>query len=119
MCFCYLWKGNFLLILNLFFSEYLDKIPPGKEMKEVFSVKLQTGSLCDRQNPCCPNKEYNAISGDIYHNIRTYSRIKKFALTNDWENVAHREETEPSERYAVSFYPHLSLETIFPALKLT
>ena len=34
-----------LLILNLCISEYLDKIPPWKKMKEVFSVKLQTENL--------------------------------------------------------------------------
>ena len=34
-----------MLILNLFISVYLDQIPPGKEMKEAFSIKLQTGNF--------------------------------------------------------------------------
>ena len=55
---------------------------------------------------------------NIMQSPRTFIIISG-PLTNDWENVAHREETEPSERYAVSFYLHLSLETVFPALKLT
>ena len=42
----YFWKNNYFLILNKFISEYLDQIPPWKEMKEVFSIKLQTENLC-------------------------------------------------------------------------
>ena len=42
VCFCYFWKDKPLLVLNLFTSEYLDQIPPWTEMKEAFSVKLQT-----------------------------------------------------------------------------
>ena len=45
MCFCYIWKDKSLLILNLFTSEYLDQIPLWKEIKEIFSVKLQTENL--------------------------------------------------------------------------
>ena len=46
VCFCYFWKDKPLLALKLFISEYLDQIPPWKEMKEAFSVKLQSENLC-------------------------------------------------------------------------
>ena len=42
VCFCYFWKVKSLLVLNIFISEYLDKILSWKEMKLAFSVKLQT-----------------------------------------------------------------------------
>ena len=45
VCFCYFRKVKSLLVLNLFISEYLDKIPPWKEMKLIFSVD-------SRQNTC-------------------------------------------------------------------
>ena len=35
----------FLLILNLFISDYLDQILPCKKMKETLSTKLQTQNL--------------------------------------------------------------------------
>ena len=44
--FYYLWKERPLLVLNLFIFEYLDQIPPRKEMKEAFPVKLQAENGC-------------------------------------------------------------------------
>ena len=46
VCFCYFWKDKPLLILNLFIFEYLDQIASWKEIKEAFSLKLQTENLC-------------------------------------------------------------------------
>ena len=46
LCFCYSWKDKPLLVFDLFISEYLDQIPPWEEMKEAFSVKLQTENCC-------------------------------------------------------------------------
>ena len=38
-----------------------------------------------KQNPDCPNKEYNVIFKNFHQNIRTYRRKNnKFALINDW-----------------------------------
>ena len=69
-----------LLVLNLFISEYLDKILPWKEMKLIFSVKLQTEQLLlkikIKQNPGCLNKEYNAIFEYIHLEIKAYPRSK-------------------------------------------
>ena len=50
---------------KLIISEYLDQIPPWKEIKDAFSVKLQTESLFSKdkikQNSGYPNKEYNPV----------------------------------------------------------
>ena len=79
--FCFF--GN-LDLLNVFISDYLDKILPWKEMKLAFSVKFQTEKtfallkIKIRQNPGCPNKEYNAIFDHIHQNIRAYPRSTKF-----------------------------------------
>ena len=40
-------------------------------------------------------------------------------MINEWENIVHWEETEQSEALANNFYSHLSLKTVFPALKMT
>ena len=45
-CFCYCWKVMSLLVLNLFVSQYLEKIFPWKQKKFAFSVKLQIEYLC-------------------------------------------------------------------------
>ena len=92
--FCYFWKDKSLLILSLFISEYLDQIPPYREMKEGLSVKLQNENMFllkikIKQNPGCPNKGYNAILKYIHQNIRAYTSRKKTELINDWENIAY------------------------------
>ena len=70
-------------------------------MKEAFSVKLQTENLSlffffffllkieIKQNPGCPNKEYNSIFEHINHITRAYprSKKKKSALIDDYENI--------------------------------
>ena len=89
--------------------------------------------------------EYNAIFKHIHQNIRIYSRSekkkKKSALINYLENIAYWEESEQSKALTNKFllfqiqlegsrgsrkqgkfcscYLHLSLETVFPALKRT
>ena len=84
VCFCYFWKVESLLVLNLFISEYLDKILPWKEMKLTFSVKLLTEYLLlkikFKQNLGCLNKEYNKIFEHIHQNIRVYPRSKKIRI---------------------------------------
>ena len=50
-----------------------------------------------KQNPGCPNKEYNAIFEHIHQNIRAYPRSKS-ALINDYENIiAYSEKSKQSE----------------------
>ena len=94
-----------------------------------------------KQNLGYPNKEYNVIFKHIHQNIRAYCRSKKICIIDDYENIiANSEESEQSEVYANKcglfqihlgglgisatsgkfdyFYSHLSLETVFPALKL-
>ena len=71
VCFCYIWKDTFLLVLDLFISEYLDRSPPWKGVKEAFSVKCQTENLAFgldkiKQNPGFPNKEDNAVFKHIH-----------------------------------------------------
>ena len=70
------------LILNLLISEYLDQIPPWKEMKEALSVTLHTENLFllkikIKQNPSCPNKEYNGICKQIHQNTGPIPEVKK------------------------------------------
>ena len=78
----------------------------------------------------------------IHQNIRAYPRSKKICTDQDYENIiAYSEESEQREMQANKFglfqtylgglrvsatsgkfdyfYSHLSLETVFPALKLT
>ena len=106
--FCYFWKDKSLLILSLFISEYLDQIPPYREMKEGLSVKLQNENMFllkikIKQNPGCPNKGYNAILKHIPQNIRAYTRSKKTELINDWENIAYWEKSEKSKALTKKF----------------
>ena len=80
--FCYFWKVKNLLILNVFISEYLDQSPRWKEIRGAFSVTFQTKNVFSlkikiKQNPGCPNKEYNEILKHIRQNIRSYTRSKK------------------------------------------
>ena len=61
VCFSYFWKHKFVLILNLFISEYLDQTednegeilskPP--DWKPLFLLKVKIP-----QNPACPNEVY-------------------------------------------------------------
>ena len=53
-----------------------------------------------KHNPGCPKKEYNAAFKHFHQNIRSR---KKFALTNDWKNVACWEESEQREVLANKF----------------
>ena len=41
------------------------------DWKPLFFYKIKI-----KQNPCCTNKEYNAIFKHMHHNIRIYFRIK-------------------------------------------
>ena len=115
-------------------------------MKETFSVKLQTENLCFclwyRLNGYCPNGEYNALFKQIYQNVMGYPRSKS---NLHWSVIGkillHIEESEQSKELAKrfnlfqiqlwvlvgvttprkvsNFYPHLSLNTVFSAFKLT
>ena len=121
-------------------------------MKEAFSVKLQTENLSlffffffllkieIKQNPGCPNKEYNSIFEHINHITRAYPRSKKKICIDRWlwKYYCVLEESEqrwtnvicskhiwgiwgsvpPSGKFWY-FYSHWSLEAVFPALKLT
>ena len=81
LIFFFFWNDNSLLILKLFISEYLDLIPPWKEIKEAFSVNFHTENLLLKiklkDSPDCPNNEYNAILNYIHENIRADPRCKK------------------------------------------
>ena len=95
-----------------------------------------------KQNPSCQEKEYTAIFKHIHQNIRDNPRIQaKSPLINDWENFAYWGESEQSDQLATkfglfqiqkrglrgiatsgrfgNFYLYLSLENVFPAIKLT
>ena len=100
MCFCNFWKDNSLLIVNLYISEYLDQIRPWKEVKEAFSVKIQTENLC-----FCLRKRLHKTQSAQIRNImqssttfirisRLIPEVKNPALINDWENtIYYREES--------------------------
>ena len=66
------WIDKSLLVLNLFISEYLDKIPPWKEMKEVFSVKIQTEN-------CCFGKLNKAQAAQIKNKLKSLSTFMKIS----------------------------------------
>ena len=132
--FCYFWKDNSFLILNLFISEYLDQIPPWKENKDAFSVTLQTENLFlfkikIKQNSGCQNKEYNTIFKNIHQSIRGYSRSKENLHWSMIVKISHIEKNLSKVHcwrtiWVCSRYiggsggavtPE-SLETVFPAL---
>ena len=92
MYFCYFWKVKSLLILSLFISEYLDHIPPWKEIKEAFSVTVQTENLFLLTKL---NKIKAAQIWNIVRSLSTFIRtsgpipeMQKSALINDWQNLA-------------------------------
>ena len=106
MCFCYIWKDKSLLILNLFTSEYLDQIPLWKEIKEIFSVKLQTENLF----------LFKIIIKTHASQIRDIMLGNKFGLFQiQLEGVWGRY----SYKNILKLLPTCKLETVFPALKLT
>ena len=141
MYFCYFWKVKSLLILSLFISEYLDHIPPWKEIKEAFSVTVQTENLFLLKKL---NKIKAAQIWNIVRSLSTFIRtsgpipeMQKSALINDWQNLADLESKALANKFGLSqiqlgglgkshnprkfgnFFAHLNLETVFPALKLT
>ena len=84
----FFWKGKSLLILNLFILEYLDQIPPWKEMKEAFQSRSRLKIyLCLRlklnKTQTTQIRKYNTISKHIHQNIRAYTRSKKSCI-NQW-----------------------------------
>ena len=82
--FYYFWKYRFLLILKVFICECLHQILPWKEIKEAFPRRLQNKKLfLPKQNPGCPNKEYNAVFKHIHQNIKAYWRKQK-VCTDQW-----------------------------------
>ena len=97
-------KIKSLPFLNLFSSEYLDRILPRNEIKLGFSVKLQIENfyLCLKQKW---NKTQDAQTRNIIKSSSTFIRIlepfpevKESALVNDYENIiAYFKESEKSE----------------------
>ena len=136
-----------MLILNLSIFEYLDKIPLWKEIKEgIFSKALDWQpyflfQLNILKNPSCPNKRYNAIFKHIHDNVRVYSWTKKTCIDQWLRKKCILGRTQARRGMAnkfglfqlqlrgvggvkipgtfCNFYPHFSLETVFPGLKLT
>ena len=106
--FYYFWKYRFLLILKVFICECLHQILPWKEIKEAFPRRLQNKKrFLPKQNPGCPNKEYNAVFKHIHQNIKAYWRKQKSALINDWKNInSFREESKQSVDTKVWFVLH-------------
>ena len=96
-------KIKSLPFLNLFSSEYLDRILPRNEIKLGFSVKLQIENfyLCLKQKW---NKTQDAQTRNIIKSSSTFIRIlepipevKESALVNDYENIiAYFKESEKS-----------------------
>ena len=149
--FCLFWKGKSLYLLNNYFKLIcLWKSRPNSFMegdeggmfskspdwKPLFLLKTKI-----KQNPGCPNKEYNAIFKHIHENSRTCYRSKKicsnqwlgkyFVLGRTWGKQGIGEQvlfvpntvgclggvTAIGKIY--NFYPHLNLEPVFAILKLT
>ena len=68
------------------FSKAPDRIP-------LFLLKTKI-----KQNPGCPNKEYNAIFKHIHLISGPIPKVKKYALINDYENViAYSEDYKQSK----------------------
>ena len=91
------------------------------DWKPLFLLKIKI-----KQNPDCPNKEYNAILKHIHQNIRAYFRSKKNpSKVRRWQTSLVCSKCSWGSGGVVilgrfsNFEPHLSLETVFPALKLT
>ena len=74
VCFCY-WPNSFMKgNEGGISSKFLD----WKSLLFLLKIKI-------KQNPGCPNKEYNVVFKHFHQNIKAYSRsFKKSALTNDW-----------------------------------
>ena len=72
--FWYLSKVKFLLILNLFISEYLNKILQWKDMKKAFSVTHETENFCFclRQKL---NENQTAQIRNIVQSLRTFIKL--------------------------------------------
>ena len=146
MSFCLYWKDQSLHLLNNYFRLiYLWIYRPNSFMegdeggmfskapdwKPLFSLKIKI-----KQNLGCPNKWYNAIFKHIHENIRTYYRIKKINDQLLWKYfILAKQGIEEQVLFVpntignlggvatlgkfCNFYPHLSLDTVFAALKLT
>ena len=85
VCFCYFWKDKSLVVLNLFIFEYLDQIPPWKEMIEPFSVKLQTKNRCF----CLSRSKLNkAQTAQITNTIQFSSTLIKISgHITEWKKI--------------------------------
>ena len=90
---------------KLIISEYLDQIPPWKEIKDAFSVKLQTESLFFLKIKL--NKIQATQIRNIIQSSSTFIKIsgpvpelKKPALTNDWKNIAYWKEIQQRKALA-------------------
>ena len=68
------------------------------DWKSLFLLKIKI-----KQNPGCPNKEYNIIFELFYQNIRVYPRIKKNLHWSIIGKILHTEESEQSEGLANKF----------------
>ena len=118
------WNLHFLVFF------VIDKIHSWKEMKEVISAKLQTENLC-----FCSRRKLNRKQPAEIRSIMQPStllseyqglsqKLKKSALTNDWENVAYWKEwgkcciSRGSRESQESFATFPLLEIVFPLLKL-
>ena len=75
-----------MLIVNLFISEYLDKIRPWKKIEFAFSLKPETECLCFffkikiEKNPGYANKEYNVIFKHIHQDNKVNRRRKRIFI---------------------------------------
>ena len=94
VCFC---KVKSLLVLNIFMSEYLDKILSWKEIKLALSVKLQTEYLCFCLNQASLTKNIMQ-SSSTFRISGPIPKVKKSALINDYENIIdYSKESEQRE----------------------
>ena len=71
VCFCYFWKDKSLLVTNLVIPEYLDQIPPWKEMKDAFSVNLLTERIWSNRGICKEVRFVPNTVGGIWAEMQT------------------------------------------------
>ena len=88
-----------LLFFVFVILKVIDQIPSWKEMKEAFSVKLQTEKLCF----CLSKTQAAQIKNENVVFSNTFIRMWGLIWTNDWENTAYWEESEQREVLANKF----------------
>ena len=116
VCFCHFWKDKPLLMSNLLFIlEYLDQILSWKEIKEAFSIKIQTENLFLLKMKI---KIQAAQIRNTMQSSSTFTRISRPIPEVKKNFIDQWLEKHYGILGSVRFYPHLSLEEVFRTLIL-